>query len=504
MPPLHVRPWLSLVVALSWWLTNVDPVAAAGPPAKVYVILWFDTEDYILPASDDAALRIADFLTAEDIRGTFKVVGEKARTLERRDRQDVIAALKKHEIGYHSNWHSVQPSPAMYLSTLGWDEGVAEFDRREGPGVWDVKRIFGQMPSCYGQPGSSWGPQSFGAMRNWGMRIYLDGGRHLGIDGRPHYYGGIFTLYNLTYTLRTSLGGPADLKQAEDRFADARQKLLAEGGGVVSTIYHPCEFVHREFWDGVNFRRGANPPREQWTLPPTKTAEQSRIAYETFENYVRYMKRFPDVQFVTASEAAELYHDVARGRDFTLVEIKAMASAVGSEVSFQKRDNYTLAASEILVLLNNYLLECVASREPKPIELKDTPFGPTSPAPAMGDSAITDWSQFTRTATDVADFLAKQGRVPGTVWLGSVPVTPEAYMVALARVVADLMEGKPAPDRVELRPAKLAAAKYVADDGPNLWGWVIFPPDMRAPALMELAKRQAWTIKPAVLSGPRR
>src|SRR5437868_12353012 len=43
-----------------------------------------------------------------------------------------------------------------------------------------------------------------------------------------HYYGGVFTLYNLTYTLRTSLGGPADLKQAEDRFADARQKLLAD------------------------------------------------------------------------------------------------------------------------------------------------------------------------------------------------------------------------------------------------------------------------------------
>jgi len=58
---------------------------------------------------------------------------------------------------FHSNWHSVQPSPAMYLSTLGWDEGVAEFDRREGPGRDDVQRIFGQAPTCYGQPGSSWG-----------------------------------------------------------------------------------------------------------------------------------------------------------------------------------------------------------------------------------------------------------------------------------------------------------------------------------------------------------
>src|SRR5881275_2684401 len=135
-------------VALLAILLVAAPARAAEAAPKVYVILWFDTEDYILPASDDAALRVADFLTREKVRATFKVVGEKARTLERRGRDDVIAALKKHEIGYHSNFHSVQPSPAMYLSTLGWDEGVAEFDRRERQGFDDVKRIFGTAPSC--------------------------------------------------------------------------------------------------------------------------------------------------------------------------------------------------------------------------------------------------------------------------------------------------------------------------------------------------------------------
>src|SRR6266851_4924688 len=161
---------------------------------KVYVILWFDTEDYILPASDDAALRVAELLTKENIRATFKVVGEKARTLERRGRADVIEALKKHEIGYHANWHSVQPTPAMYLSNLGWDEGVAEFDRREKPGFDDVKRVFGTTPTCYGQPGSSWGPQSFGAMKKWGMPVYLDAGSHVHMNDKPHYYCGILNL----------------------------------------------------------------------------------------------------------------------------------------------------------------------------------------------------------------------------------------------------------------------------------------------------------------------
>src|SRR5690242_21533303 len=76
---------------------------AQKPAAKVYVVLWFDTEDYILPPSDDVAKRLAAFLTEQGIQATFKVVGEKARTLERRHRTDVIAALQKHAIGYHSN-----------------------------------------------------------------------------------------------------------------------------------------------------------------------------------------------------------------------------------------------------------------------------------------------------------------------------------------------------------------------------------------------------------------
>jgi hypothetical protein len=99
----------------------------------------------------------------------------------------------------------------------------------------------------------------------------------------------------------------------------------------------------------------------------------------------------------------------------------------------------------------------------------------------------------------VADYVRRHGRVPSTVWLGSVGVPPESYLVALAGVVGELLDGKPPPATVELRSAQLAAAKYVAEDDPKLWGWVIFPPGFRAPAMMDLAKREAWTIKPAVL-----
>jgi len=477
------------------------PVHAADAKSKVYVILWFDTEDYILPASDDAALKVADFLTKEKIRATFKVVGEKARTLEKRKRDDVIAALKKHEIGYHSNYHSVQPSPAMYLNNLGWDEGVAEFDRREKPGFDDVKRIFGVAPSCYGQPGSSWGPQSYGAMRKWGMEVYLDAGSHVRLDEKPYYYCGILNLYRLAYTLRADLNNPKALGEAEEKFVAAHKALLAEGGGVVSIFYHPCEFVHKEFWDGANFKHGANPPRDQWKLPKAKTEEESKVSYQVFEDYIRFIERFPDVKFITASEAGKLYKDKARNRKVTKEDLKAIAGAVKEDVNFQKHDGYTLSPSEVFFLLNRCLME-QEGKKAEIIVLENSPYGPSSTSPTFTEAVTADWSQLTRTAADVDDFLAKHERIPGTVWLGSVAVPPEAYLRGIAQVVAGLLDGKDPPKTVEFQPAKLATVKNVADDDPKLWGWVIFPPGFHAPALMELAKRQAWTLKPAVLDKP--
>jgi hypothetical protein len=206
------------------------------------------------------------------------------------------------------------------------------------------------------------------------------------------------------------------------------------------------------------------------------------------------------VEFVTASEAVKLYRDRARGRRFGAADLKAVAAAVGGEVTWQRHGDVTLSPAEVLSLL----VEDVAQRggggpagEP---QLTTPPLGPTGIVPPLRAPVATDWSQFYRTTLDVADFLKKQGRVPAVVWLGSTPVPPEAYLVALARVALQLHAG-PRPERDEIKPVTFGAAKYVSDDRPGLWGWVIFPPGFHAPELMELARRQAWTIKPAVLSG---
>src|SRR5215218_11156175 len=229
---------LALLVASL--LPAVHVLARAAAP--IYVTLWFDTEDYLLPQDDDATKRLAEMLTGLGVRATFKIVGEKARVLERRRRQDVIAALGRHDIGYHSDTHSQQPTIAVYLQNAGWDDGRAEFYRREVQGVRDVERIFGVTPVAYGQPGSAWAPQTYPALRDMGVRMYLDEADHVGIDDQPFYYGGMLNVFRMRTNLaRMELSGGTSLAEGKARFTTAYNSLRSSGGGTVSIYYHPSE-----------------------------------------------------------------------------------------------------------------------------------------------------------------------------------------------------------------------------------------------------------------------
>ena len=271
-------------------------------------MLWFDTEDYVEPSADDAALRIANDLTALGVRATFKVVGEKARVLESRGRTDVIRALSKHAIGYHSNYHSFHPAPAEYLRSFGYLEGAAEFERRESRGVADLHRIFGITPVCYGQPGSSWAPQTNLALRRMGIPVYLDEGEQVGLNGQPFWYGGMLYVFHMGQNqFRAELNKGAEDREAYARFDTAAQRLAANGGGVISIYYHPTEFVTTEFWDAVNFAKGRMPEGANWTRPHRRTSEDSERVYGVLRHFVAHMKQVPGVSFVTAQDLPQIY-----------------------------------------------------------------------------------------------------------------------------------------------------------------------------------------------------
>ena len=326
----------------------------------------------------------------------------------------------------------------------------------------------------------------------------------MGLDGRPFWYGGLLNIFNTSEGLKLRPNHDWwNLAEATSRFQEFYVRMTSRReGGIVSLFFHPAEFIHNEFWDAVNFARGANPPREEWKVPPMKTPDESARAFKYFEDLVTYMKSFPRLQFVTASQAFELFRDAAQRRAYSADDLLDIAKQVGPDVSFQVHDEYELAASEVFLLLNRYVENMARKAARPPLLLDGTPYGPGSPGTQLNSTIEVPWTQFSRTVLDVADFLAKRDQLPNAVWLGSHPVPPESYLLALSQVTMRLIIKGGPPDFVSVAPARLTAAQHVAEDSPGLWDWVILPPGFRAPNLMALAKLQAWTLKPARLHPP--
>jgi peptidoglycan/xylan/chitin deacetylase (PgdA/CDA1 family) len=499
-----VRCQVLLTLILTLILTGRAPAASIeSRPGPVYVILWFDTEDYISPLSDDAAKRVALLLDKRGVRATFKIVGEKARTLERRHRFDVIEALSRHEIGYHSDTHSQHPIVAEYESVLDWEDGIDEFTRREKRGFDDVQRILGQTPTCYGQPGSSWSPQSYGALASWGIGVYLDEAPHVGLNGKPFWYGGLLNVFN-------TKEGPqlrpddywhwplvADAKTKFERFYNTMSNQSE--GGIISLYFHPWEFVYREPWDVKTFANGTNPLPQDWKAPPPKSSSEVEAAFNYLDELIAFMKSFSNVKFITASQALVLYRDPARTHSFSFPEVLEIAKQVSPDISFLVGEHFSLSPSEVFAILNRSIADLISKHAFSELRLHTIPYGPAL-APVMNDEQTeVSWPVFESTTLDVSNFLAQKKRIPNVVWFAGARVSPESYLVSLADVFRTYAKLHEFPARVKVAPARLASSRYVADDAEGLWGFV-FPRHFRAPNMMTLAKLQAWTLKPAKLA----
>lgn len=458
-----------------WMLALVLSSIAAAQTAPLYVTLWFDTEDYIEPAADDAALRLALDLDGLGVRATFKVVGEKARVLEARGRDDVIRALSRHDIGYHAETHSIPPAPAVYLRELGFHEGAAEFERREGRGAGDVRRIFGVVPSCYGQPGSSWGPQSNPALRRMGIPVYLDEGSQVSLDGQPFWYGGLLYVFGLKqFVLRASLDPKVPPEEARKSFDRAAAELRARGGGIVSVYYHPTEFVTTEFWDGVNFRYGANPEKPDWKRPGRRTAEDSERCYGVLRSFVEYMKAQPGVRFVTAREFPQIYRSPFPPK----AGLQRIREHLAARIAFLSVADGSLSAADMLLALLNV--------EPQVVD------GPEARKQSSYTGSSVSRVAFDRARADAAGYVRARQALPAMVWIGSTYLSLPDFAATLA---GD--DGLSA--EVQVRRGILEFERYFATDARRAFNWVIHPEGFDPKELLELARLQGWTLKPAVL-----
>ena len=284
----------------------------------------------------------------------------------------------------------------------------------------------------------------------------------------------------------------------------AERLAKTDGGGIISIFYHPCEWVHQQFWDGVNFSRGANPPREEWKAPPQLAAAETEAAFQRFGEYIDHIRAIPGVRFITASELPAIYLDAVRTDGVTEMELSELARRIVARgtngLDFEVISGKAFSVADQIEILTLAVGRIAEGAKPKfPLVARGL-LGPDNLPPTNGAALRVPRLAFRDAVLDVSQFISTHQRVPARVFIGAESVAPADFLVALA-VAYDAREkngGLPREITITANTIVLTE-RQVAKDTPSLFGgWVIHKEGFRAPKILEVARLQAWTLKPAV------
>ncbi len=455
------------------------------------IAIRLDTEDFLTPQSDDALARILDILDRHEATATFPLVAEKLRSWEARHRSDLIDRLRRHAVGYHSRSHSVHPTIAEELAPLPWDRGMQAFASREAEGFDRVRAVFGP-PACWTQPGGNWTAAALPVMRSWGVPMefseswnsYLDVGDH------PCRYAGLLHWSPPVRAPKPFFSRlPGCLPEALAMVGSALEERRA-GDAPLCVVAHPTELCTTAFWDAVNFSHGRMPPRTQWHPAPLRSAADIADATDALDAFFAGLRAM-GLRFVTARDLVDRYPDRAPGSPLINGDIQGLARCVRNQACWAVSGDRALSAAEILGVLCQAL---AASADTIAVRACD---GPPEPPPTAPLSGTVPRDAVLLAAIWCDRYIDAHGAVPPAVPLGRGQAAPADFLAALAQALLC-----PRDAEVPVVPRAVAAEKYVKPPSRLHWDWVVFPEDFAPMGLRVQACLQAWTLKPALASGP--
>ncbi len=467
----------------------------------MYVFVVLDVEDLVHPESDDVTLDVAKLLSAEGITATLCVVGEKARLWERRGRQDVLAAVGRHDVGLHSDRHSIHPTPSEYLADKGWEDGVAEAERREGPGVADLTRLFGRPPSTWATPGSGWAPQIPAATRKLGIPSHVYSHARAGQTGACWFAG------QLCFWDWRGIPGGEDAYADDAVFEAALPQLLhgiEEGrsaGRQCLGLFagHPTRLRHLQFWDALNYKGGTNADPAQYRTATRRTDEGYATALRNLRRTVLAVRDLPGVELITLRDVAPRF--APSEAPLPRAELRRLAQAVAEskEISCQEP---AASPAQLLDAVVRAVV-AIAGIGSVPLQMALRPvLGPLEPVPALAapvslyaETGVGGLQAFSRQ-------IAATGHLPTSVGMGGVAVGPGPLLRLIAEAFAELQSGRE-PRSVTLTPGAeepAGIAEMVEQEViRSVPFWSPHRPDLPTDRLALHTRLQSWSLKPAAL-----
>ncbi len=464
---------------------------------KTYMVICFDVEDYTSPESvgmDDIPKWEAEILTEEGTTGSFFVIGEKARMLEKRGRTDVISAMAKHDIGSHTNFGSIHPTVTEILENANWDDGIAIMLKNETTGFDDIERIFGQRPANLARHGGSYGPQLVAALAQMHAGyvyspVGLPGHNAVWFCNTLNFHGdGDFGFFDNTY-YQDSLFDP--LLQTLDTLIPKKIKNLD-----VTAFFanHPSKVRSVQFWD-FNYYKGANPGPEDWKTPELRPLETMKTAQKNFRRLVQYLKDRDDVELTTFRALKKLYGK--QKDEISSDKLKSLAEKILQNRVVVIDDFYSPAEifSALSAALSSYKNN---GKLPGTISII-RPFGPLKMPPETPGIATVNKEEALGLAASAIGYVQKTHHLP-PVQLAEGKLIGTGSLLALFSKMYLEISNERLPDQLEV----ISFPAYPEENSEQIISevaackeWPVHREDLDMTKLIEMTKMQLWTLKPA-------
>ncbi|MDF1575356.1 MAG: hypothetical protein P1P86_09220 [Bacteroidales bacterium] len=464
-------------------------------PKKTYVSVVFDVEDYISPVSDsvdEIPKWLAETMTEVGVTGTFFVIGEKARSLEERGRNDVIAAMAAHDIGSHTNLGSIHPTVTEILEYAGWDQGVQAMLENESAGFDELERIFGVPVSTLARHGGSYGPQLVFALGQMGKGYVYSPVR---LPGKHAVW------FCNTLNFHGDYGGFDDVYYMDELFNPVFEKLKEnflrdiEGFDMISFFAcHPTKVRAEQFWD-FNFYEGANPDKDSLKAPALRPAESMVSARKNFRRLMQFLKDQESIEVTTIGNLMERFSyqpEYIRKKDLIRIAEKIRGT---SQVVY---DEFYAPAEVFAALAKSIQSYGEKGKMPRKL-LRESPLGPMEmPSGRPGITSVA-MEQVIELAIASGDMIQNRGYLPSGLELEGAGVGTGSLMHLFSTVYLDIA-GKDPRDNYKVIPFDPYPMEYeelITSEVESYKDWIVHRKDLDMSHLVEMTRMQLWTLKPA-------
>ena len=435
--------------------------------AATDVMMFFDTEDYTNPWSDDSVLEIANLLKEEGVVGNFDVVGFWAQKIIENRRFDVLDSLKGHTIGTQSLYHSLHPTECEWAGREDAREAYRLVHEHEAMCVGMLRAAFGLDKILYmTEPGNSGTYIANTVGYDLGMKV---GYGMLPSATYGMWYDNLFQLpYDWSLESMFPPNPEPDYRKLLDDWAKRPFMCLA---------MHPDKVRSTTHWDIVNYREKNLAAWRQWKAAPRRSETDVQEFYRRLRNLCRALKS--DSRF-NVTDVHACIAKLKPRRALTPSDLPAIEAALRKELwPVSAPGSYCVA--DVFQAAARFLLGEKSFLPAKAYGFLSQPVGVTAATTVRADDL--------RAAAAKLDF---SWYLPASIDVGGQAIGPADFLFAALEVLRTGAATVTVSPREQLgsfdRLPRWKDFEYVR-------GWIIHSRDLADKILSDRLRWQLWTLR---------